>query len=65
MPTDNQIVTIELRADDAYRLLWLVQRQSVSPVYSEYWLNLADHIQANIEMDLRQHETLQTTDKPG
>lgn len=46
------IVTIELTEQDAYRLMWLTQREADrGHIWDKYWENLAKHIQANITAD--------------
>lgn len=61
---DNDfIVTIEFRAADAHRLLWLLQKQALYPVYDEYWANLATHVQLSIIDDtpeVQHHEVIPT-----
>lgn len=45
------IITIELCAPDAHRLLWLVQNAAAGPVYDAYWAQIANHIRQNIDSD--------------
>lgn len=47
------IITIEFHEQDAFRLLWLVQREAAEgEIWDRYWETLADHIRENIMMDL-------------
>ena len=47
-----QIITIELDAADAHRLLWLAQKEaSVGKIFNDYWAKLADRILLNIMDD--------------
>ena len=47
------IINLELNDVDAYRLLWLVQRESNSgKVWDDYWRSLACHIYTNIITDI-------------
>lgn len=48
------IITIELSATDAHRLLWLVQAAAAGPVYDDYWAKIANHIRQNIDTDTPQ-----------
>jgi heme oxygenase len=46
------IITIELKAQDATRLLWLAQNEAATgKVWDEYWAQLAAIIQQAIEED--------------
>jgi hypothetical protein len=48
------IVTIEFNEMDAFRLLFLVQREaSNGRIWDDYWASLANHIRENIKLDLR------------
>lgn len=50
----SAIVTIEFQEIDAFRLLFLVQREAAyGRVWDSYWESLADHIRANIKDDLQ------------
>jgi hypothetical protein len=47
------IVTIEFQEQDAFRLLWLVQREAAEgKIWDRYWETLAAHIRGNIMGDL-------------
>jgi len=50
MPETN-VITIELNALDATRLLWLAQNAAAGNVWDEYWAQLAAIIQQAIEED--------------
>ncbi|MCL4295244.1 MAG: hypothetical protein KJ077_05930 [Anaerolineae bacterium] len=47
------IITIEFQEQDAFRLLWLVQREAAEgKIWDRYWETLAGHIRENIIGDL-------------
>lgn len=47
------IITIEFHEQDAFRLLWLVQREAnEGKIWDGYWESLAQHIRENIIGDL-------------
>lgn len=48
------IVTIEFQEIDAFRLLFLVQREAATGrIWDAYWDSLASHIRDNIKDDLQ------------
>ena len=51
------VVTLDLAEQDAIRLFWLVQRESVdSKIYNDYWWKLAQRIQQSITEDCQPQE---------
>lgn len=53
------IITIEFSEQDAFRLLWLVQREAgAGKVWDRYWETLANHIRENIILDTDSVEKL-------
>lgn len=41
---------IQLHETDAQRLLWLIQNESTtSPIYNDYWANMADTVTSQLE----------------
>lgn len=50
----STIVTIEFNEIDAFRLLFLVQREAATGrIWDAYWESLANHIRENIKDDLQ------------
>lgn len=48
-----RIVTLEFNELDAFRLLFLVQREAAhGRIWDDYWDGLAAHIRENIKLDL-------------
>jgi hypothetical protein len=55
-----RIVTLEFNELDAFRLLFLVQREAAhGRIWDDYWDGLAAHIRENIKLDLEVYGQIQ------